>query len=147
MFAIPQINQVVVQLALLGIDEVAIAKVFDELVKDTSATAFDCLGTDGHRVRSMRYESAMTRGGQIVAINLTSVASPERKFRRKPISTGTQPALDLAVMGLDATIVFGDWEHFRSTISHRPVVTLSRSDLANLHAAVAEAADAAFGSA
>ena len=139
MFRIYASNQVVVQLTLLGEDDRAIAKVFDELVKDTEGTHFDNMGTDGHRLRTLRYTTEAELGGMTVAINLTSVANPTQKFRRKPLTTGSMSALELAVMGLDAAIVLGTVEPFRAAIGDVPVVPLEQATLAELYEALSSA--------
>ncbi len=139
MFRIYANNQVVVQFALLGDDDRAIAKVFDQLVKDTKGVAFDNLGTDGYRLRTLRYTTDAELGGMTVAINLTSVANPTQKFRRKPLTTGSMSALELAVMGLDAAIVLGSVERFRAAIGDVPVVALEEATLENLYEALSSA--------
>jgi len=136
MFRIYGNNEVVVQFTLLGDDDIAIAKVFDQLVKDTKGLPYDNMGTDGYRLRTLRYTTDVELGGMTVAINLTSVANPTQKFRRKPLTIGSKSALELAVMGLDVAIVLGSAERFRAAIGDVPVVALEEATLENLYDAL-----------
>lgn len=131
------------QLALLGADEAALVALFDQIVKGANATAFDVLGTDGWRMRSARFNTDRKHAGQSVAINLTSIASPARKFRKPPLSTGAKTALELATMGLDAAIVLGDPQSYQHAIGTATTVSLTVAEPSQFSTALAAAIEAA----
>jgi hypothetical protein len=135
-FEIAERNEVVYQFVLLGEDEAAIAKLFDELADDTQATRYDVLGTDGHRMRSLRYTSELELDGKRVAINLTSVASPVLSFSAEPLSTGELPALGLALVGIDGGLVLGASDAYDAVISDGVVAELDEASLDQLYGAL-----------
>lgn len=136
MFEIDARNEVVYQFVLLGDDEAAIAKLFDELADDADAVRFDVLGTDGHRMRTLRYTSDLELDGKCVAINLTSVASPALAFAEEPLSTGELPALGLALVGIDGGLVLGSSDAYAEVVQDGVIAELEEPSLDELYAAL-----------
>jgi hypothetical protein len=143
-FLIPQTNQYVFQFTLVG-EERTVARLFDELIADTGAVAYDVAGTDGHRMRSLRFISDIEMVDKYsVALNVTSVATPRLKFETPTISTGTKPARELAVLGLDACIALVDGRLAPELLGDVPVVKCEVAELGALQKALRVAFDAAL---
>lgn len=148
-FLVPEANQYVFQFTLVG-DERTVTRLFDELIADTDAVAYDVAGSDQHRMRSLRFVSdiEMDVEGELdkysVALNVTSVATPWSKFETPTISTGKKPARELAVLGLDACIEIVDGRLAPELLGDVPVVKCEVAELGALHRALRAAFDAAL---